>query len=393
MKKIITKYLIVSCLIFILSIQGWYSLHYVTSCYHSRISNITISSDDPFFGDEQISADKNVTLHLTDQFSIQGLAHQYISKVFQTQVNLQIFDPNNTLIYSEMKYLPHKREVQFEFNNIKLSPHFFKLTGMYKIELSLMFIWEGIIKVSRINTVYFNLEREIVDLSCYFIDNIYLQTETTPYHHEFSIHGSTYEAGEDLPLIDEKVNIYFKESNGTDALVGEFYTNECGLINTNFIRYNTLHYDLMECYLIYEGNDIYKPGDSRDPSPFLIDSEGNKHIIKNANSATSSTHNLPDSFGQPSIITLSNKENKIWSPKGNDTDIEDWNFEINPFVNPNMNTIGFNGEKNQDGFDYWISAWTKQTEAGEKYLSLAFNPKEKKTVQQKIKGETNTANF
>ena len=46
-----------------------------------------------------------------------------------------------------------------------------------------------------------------------------------------------------------------------------------------------------------------------------------------------------------------------------------------------------------DGFDYWISGWTKQTEAGEKYLSLAFNPKEKKTVQQKIKGETNTANF
>jgi len=33
--------------------------------------------------------------------------------------------------------------------------------------------------------------------------------------------------------------------------------------------------------------------------------------------------------------------------------------------------------------ELWISAWTKDGEGG-KFLSLSFQPKEKKTVQQKI---------
>lgn len=37
-----------------------------------------------------------------------------------------------------------------------------------------------------------------------------------------------------------------------------------------------------------------------------------------------------------------------------------------------------------DGFEYWISAWTKQAEDGGKFLSLAFRPKEREGVQQKI---------
>jgi len=76
MRKLTRKDLIVFSLIFIFIIQGWHSLNYVTSCYSSRINSVTISSDDPFFADESISADKNVASHLTDQFSIKGLAHK-----------------------------------------------------------------------------------------------------------------------------------------------------------------------------------------------------------------------------------------------------------------------------------------------------------------------------
>ncbi|MFX0038992.1 MAG: hypothetical protein ACFFCY_01765 [Promethearchaeota archaeon] len=356
MRKLSRKDLIVFSLIFIFSIQGWHSLNYVTSCYTSGISNLTISSDDPFFGDEPISADKNVTLHLTDQFSIKGLAHKYIGRVFQTQIHLKIFDPNEKLTYSEMKYLPHKRKVNFEFNNIALSPNLFKVTGMYRVKLYLTFNWGGIIKVSKINTTYFKLEREIVDLSCYFIDNIYFQTETTPYHHEIYIYGSAEEAGEpENLLINENVKLYWTEPNGTDTLVGKFSTNEFGSFNTSISRKHVLHYNYMNCYLKFEETPTYQPADSRYPSQFLMKEEGNTHIIKNANEAGISDFDVPESYGFPSRITLSNKEHSIWSPNGDDNDIENWNFRINPFGNPELNTIGYNGENTFDGYDYWIS--------------------------------------
>ena len=42
-----------------------------------------------------------------------------------------------------------------------------------------------------------------------------------------------------------------------------------------------------------------------------------------------------------------------------------------------------------DGIEYWIAAWTHQTEGGEKYMSLAFTPKEAETgsVQKKLNDE------
>jgi hypothetical protein len=37
-----------------------------------------------------------------------------------------------------------------------------------------------------------------------------------------------------------------------------------------------------------------------------------------------------------------------------------------------------------DGFDYWISGWTRYLDNDEKYLSLAFQPKEREGIQKKI---------
>jgi len=42
-------------------------------------------------------------------------------------------------------------------------------------------------------------------------------------------------------------------------------------------------------------------------------------------------------------------------------------------THPNMT-----GSAQIDGVDYWVSAWTKQRENGEKWLSLAFKLKEQK---------------
>jgi hypothetical protein len=52
---------------------------------------------------------------------------------------------------------------------------------------------------------------------------------------------------------------------------------------------------------------------------------------------------------------------------------------------PNMK-----GQCRIEGFDYWVSAWTKLSEgSGEKFLSLSFQPKDKQSVQQKL-DETNS---
>lgn len=40
-----------------------------------------------------------------------------------------------------------------------------------------------------------------------------------------------------------------------------------------------------------------------------------------------------------------------------------------------------------DGFDYWLSAWTNNSEEGGKYLSLSFKPKERKSIQEKIEDD------
>ncbi|MFX1375116.1 MAG: hypothetical protein ACFFA0_04835 [Promethearchaeota archaeon] len=356
MNKKSRRYVIITCLILVLSIQNWHSLHYVISCHQSRVSMVTISSDDPFFGDEPINAEKNVTLYLTDKFSVKGIAYHRFGRLYHTYVHLNIYDPNNNLTYSDSKRIRNSKKTQFEFSDIELNPHIFKLLGKYKLELYLSHFWNGIIKVSSINTSYFVLEREIVDLYSYFIDNIYLQTESTPFHHEIFIYGKAFEAGENIPFINQLIKIFWKEINGSSTQIGEFYSDDSGLISANFTRYNTLHQSQMQCYLIYEGNDVYQPSDSRNPSPFINEKEQNKYVIKNANEHNVEYLEFPETYGYPSKITLSNKESTIWSPKGDDNDIENWNFKINPFIDPNLNTIGYQGEKGFDGYDYWISS-------------------------------------
>jgi hypothetical protein len=41
------------------------------------------------------------------------------------------------------------------------------------------------------------------------------------------------------------------------------------------------------------------------------------------------------------------------------------------------------GSCTMGGIEYWISGWTKQGDKG-KFLSLAFSPKDKETVEQKV---------
>ena len=42
-----------------------------------------------------------------------------------------------------------------------------------------------------------------------------------------------------------------------------------------------------------------------------------------------------------------------------------------------------------DGIDYWIAAWVHEKDDGEKYMSLAFTPKQAETgtVQKKLNDE------
>lgn len=48
------------------------------------------------------------------------------------------------------------------------------------------------------------------------------------------------------------------------------------------------------------------------------------------------------------------------------------------------NQPGWKGQCRVEGVDYWISSWVKTTDAGEKFISLAFKRKDKERVQQKI---------
>ena len=41
------------------------------------------------------------------------------------------------------------------------------------------------------------------------------------------------------------------------------------------------------------------------------------------------------------------------------------------------------GSATIDGKEYWLSGWTKQGDKG-RFLSLAFSPKDKETVEQKV---------
>lgn len=38
----------------------------------------------------------------------------------------------------------------------------------------------------------------------------------------------------------------------------------------------------------------------------------------------------------------------------------------------------YKGHGNLDGVDCWLSAWIKESKAGEKYMSLSMKPKEQK---------------
>lgn len=48
------------------------------------------------------------------------------------------------------------------------------------------------------------------------------------------------------------------------------------------------------------------------------------------------------------------------------------------------NSPGWKGQGRIDGVDMWISAWVKPGRNDEKFISLAFTPKDKQTVQQKL---------
>lgn len=37
----------------------------------------------------------------------------------------------------------------------------------------------------------------------------------------------------------------------------------------------------------------------------------------------------------------------------------------------------FKGSAEIDGVEYWVSAWKKESQGGKKFISLAFQPKEK----------------
>lgn len=41
----------------------------------------------------------------------------------------------------------------------------------------------------------------------------------------------------------------------------------------------------------------------------------------------------------------------------------------------------FNGSLNVNGTEFWISAWKKESKAGEKFLSLSVRPKQEQTRQ------------
>ncbi|MFA6063915.1 MAG: hypothetical protein WC736_15110 [Gallionella sp.] len=60
-------------------------------------------------------------------------------------------------------------------------------------------------------------------------------------------------------------------------------------------------------------------------------------------------------------------------------------FEVKPntgglFKNDKQqeNWPDYKGNINVDGKDYWLSAWLKTSKAGEKYMSLSVQPKEKR---------------
>lgn len=40
----------------------------------------------------------------------------------------------------------------------------------------------------------------------------------------------------------------------------------------------------------------------------------------------------------------------------------------------------YTGQAKIDGIEYWVSAWLKETSSGEKYMSLAYTPKDIQTV-------------
>ena len=54
-------------------------------------------------------------------------------------------------------------------------------------------------------------------------------------------------------------------------------------------------------------------------------------------------------------------------------------------VQSNENSPGYTGKLNVGGKDYKLSAWLKESKAGEKYFSLSVTPDTSHTVQQEQK--------
>ncbi len=229
------------------------------------------------------------------------------------------------------------------------------MTGNYTFNVFYTRDWGANTKYLETNSSKIFIDRENIDISCFYVDDIYLQTKTSPFYHNITIFGSIFEAGEWNTLNNVDLNVFWREANGTDSNLGKCLSSQIGQISTNFNRTRTVHYDLMRAYIQYNGNNIYKPADSRYPSPYFSKTNQNKHKIKNAQDGEIDFDSLsPGNFSRPRTLTLSNMNRTIWSPHGNDQDIEDWDFSISPFTDPVFNTPYYGS--NEDGFDHWVES-------------------------------------
>ncbi|MHA1731122.1 MAG: hypothetical protein ACTSU5_04230, partial [Promethearchaeota archaeon] len=245
-------------IITIFAFQMWAAINFYDPTWN-EIEDLHFTTDDAYanyINPENHSSTK--TFFKTDSISIhftyRHWGHNYIDRTYL----VKIFDPNKTLVET-LTFKPVERNEQFvNLTGIVLDPWTFNVTGEYTVRVSVIDVHLGWVKIVATNSKNFNLQKEVLDISAWYRDEIYLETSTTDYHHDITIFGFVEEAGENNPVASLPLDIYWLEPDGSMPVVTTVNTSMNGYTTSNITRYTTLHQDQMKLKIISRENNIYQ---------------------------------------------------------------------------------------------------------------------------------------
>lgn len=353
MRQIVNKKGIIAfVLILTFGIQGWFGINYLIVS-NDRIENFYLSSDDLYsqFINSETKNDAK-TFFKTDNFSINFNYITYGNIHDKRVYYIEIFDENDKLIFHDSRSAKSNFEHIVNLTDFYLNPEIFTKIENYKVRLTVLIERLGWTIVGETIEADFKLEKEVVDITSYYIDEIYLQTRSSSYHHEIKTFVMVQEAGENEYVKNLPVDIFWMESNGEFTLIDTVVTNETGQIFFAFEKDITISEEKMKLIAKSHETDIYKNRSSEEKTHLWSNSENNRHIVMNgAEIAKESWGEYSE--GSPNVIYLTNKDHHIYSPNGEDSDVENYNFTMNPFGSTNSFGLSIDSS-HQDGYDYQL---------------------------------------